>query len=45
MSKNIVYNKENSGKLLGGGGPRDRQMIQRLMREREVVDRLVPSVS
>lgn len=45
MAKKIVYNKEKSGKQLGRGGPRDRQMIQKLMREREALDRLRPSVS
>jgi DNA repair exonuclease SbcCD ATPase subunit len=35
MGKNrIVYNKENSGKLLGKGGPRDIQIRQRVVQEK-----------
>jgi chromosome segregation ATPase len=42
----IKYNKERlSGKQIGGGGPRDKQLAQRLRKEHEMLSQISPSMS
>ena len=40
----IIYNKEKSSKILGGGGPRDRQARLELARQRESLQSMSPLV-
>lgn len=40
----IVYNKEKSTKIMGGGGPRDRQAGLKLMHDRQLLQNLSPSI-
>ena len=44
MSK-IVYNKAKSGRLMGGGGPRDRQVALQLKQQRELLSGLRPAMT
>ncbi len=41
----IKYNKEKSGKQLGGGGPRDKQFIQKSLRDQQLIQRFKPIIS
>lgn len=41
----IKYNKEKSGKQLGGGGPRDRQRAYRDRQDEQLLERLKPAIS
>jgi predicted RNase H-like nuclease (RuvC/YqgF family) len=41
----IKYNKEKSGKQLGGGGPRDRQLAHRFKQEDRLIEKLKPAIS
>jgi hypothetical protein len=41
----IVYNKLKSGKLLGGGGPRDKQRALRLKQQQELLSSLKPNMT
>lgn len=41
----IKYNKEKSGKQLGGGGPRDRQALYRSRQEDKLIEKLKPAIS
>lgn len=41
----IIYNKVKSGRLLGGGGPRDRQTALKLEQQRELFSTLRPAMT
>lgn len=42
----IKYNKERlSGKQIGGGGPRDKQLAQKIRKEQEMREQISPSIS
>ncbi len=41
----IIYNKAKSGRLLGGGGPRDRQVALKLKQQQELFSGLRPAIT